>query len=341
MSRIKRLIRPASPAGVWTWKMAVPLLSLSAACSLIYAQAATLNTMNAGSASPLVLVNAVSAPALVAAPAEMPRPVASSTPDTQNAKSSKLKGLTMSSANGISFALVKPGDGESSFVHTDRKGTHEIAALKKKAKEEFLWFSENGQSYIIKDPAILAQANAAYKPMETLGEQMEVHGKKMEEHGKVMEAIGKQMEAVSVKEHPVDAALEAKIRAFERRMEAFESKMEAAAAKLERASNNEERAQAQRQLKAVEAEMREVGKKLNQESRAFQHDHEKLRISLQPLEELGKKMDQASQPMKALGEQMDQLGKQMEALSVQAEKQVKDLIQNAKQKALVLPAKDI
>lgn len=347
MSRIKRLIRPVTPASVWSWKTALPLLSLSAACSLIYAQAATTN--HTSGAAPLVFANAVSAPAASLAPAlassetltsSPTSMLSSSAPDIQNTKSSKSKGVSISSATSSSFALVKPGD-ESSYMHTDRKGTHEITLLKKKAKEEFLWFSENGQSYIIKDPAILAQANAAYKPMEALGEQMEVHGKKMEEHSKVMEEIGKQMEAVSIKEHPVDDALEAKMRAFETKMDAYGRKMEAAAAKLERANNSEERAQAHKQMKAIEVEMRDVSKKLNQETRAFQRDHEKLRVSLQPLEELGKKMDQASKPMQALGEQMDQLGKQMEVLSDQAEKQVKDLIQNAKQKGLALPTKDI
>ena len=347
MSRIKRLIRPVTPASVWSWKTALPLLSLSAACSLIYAQAAT--TTHTGGALPLVFANAVSAPAASIAPApassDMPTSsptslLASSAPDIQNTKLSKSKSVSITSATGTSFALVKPGD-ESSYMHTDRKGTREIALLKKKAKEEFLWFSENGQSYIIKDPAILAEANAAYKPMEALGEQMEVHGKKMEEHSKVMEEIGKQMEAVSIKEHSVDDALEAKMRAFETKMDAYGRKLEAAAAKLELAKNSEERAQAHKQMKAIEVEMRDVSKKLNQDTRALQRDQEKLRVALQPLEELGQKMEQASKPMQALGEQMDQLGKQMEVLSDKAEKQVKDLIQNAKQKGLALPTKDI
>nr|WP_315477436.1 M56 family metallopeptidase [uncultured Undibacterium sp.] len=333
MSRIKRLIRPASPAGVWTWKMAVPLLSLSAACSLIYAQAATTNTMNTSSASPLVVSNAIAA-----LPVATPVPLPVSVADTQNAKMANAK--SDASAKTF-FALVKPDNDRSSFVHTDRKGTREIEVLRKKTKDEFLWFSENGQSYIIKDSAILQQANAAYQPMEVLGEQMDAQGKKMEVHGKVMEEIGKQMEAVSAKEYPVDTALEARMRAFEKKMEASSRKIEAAVSKLELAKTDEQRAEAQKRIKEAEAEMREVGQKLRKGSQAYQLEHEKLRSSLQPLEELGQKMNQASQPMKALGEEMNQLGKQMDALAVQAEKQVRDLIQQAKQKGLVLAVKDI
>ena len=104
---------------------------------------------------------------------------------------------------------------------------------------------------------------------------------------------------------------------------------------------HEQRVEAQKRIEQVGAEMREVGQKLRKDSQAYQLEHEKLRSSLQPLEELGQKINQASQPMKALGEEMNQLGKQMNALAVQAEKQVRDLIQQAKQKGLVLGVKDI
>jgi hypothetical protein len=56
------------------------------------------------------------------------------------------------------------------------------------------------------------------------------------------------------------------------------------------------------------------------------------------MEEIGRRMKEASKPMDELGKQMGALGKQMEQESNVADKAVRQLIREAQQKGLARPA---
>jgi hypothetical protein len=61
----------------------------------------------------------------------------------------------------------------------------------------------------------------------------------------------------------------------------------------------------------------------------------------EPMETLGRQMQEASKPMEALGKQMEPLGKQMEAISKQADAEVVQVIDQALREGKAVPAKQL
>jgi beta-lactamase regulating signal transducer with metallopeptidase domain len=99
-------------------------------------------------------------------------------------------------SEGDSYALVmEPGD----TVHFN--GNYHSAVIdkaKRAAHGPFLWFTHDGKSYIVDDPAIVKQIAAMYEPIEELGRQQEALGKKQEELGRKQEALGRKQEEAGV-----------------------------------------------------------------------------------------------------------------------------------------------
>ena len=104
----------------------------------------------------------------------------------------------------LTMALVNPDKGDVNYMSGDRRDRKIVEKLKRDNGGEFLWFREDGKSYIIKDAKLLSQVREAQAPMEAVGAEMEAQGKKMEAQGR-MEEIGKQMEAVEVKNESMTA----------------------------------------------------------------------------------------------------------------------------------------
>ncbi|MGA7242084.1 MAG: M56 family metallopeptidase [Terracidiphilus sp.] len=104
------------------------------------------------------------------------------------------------SSNGQSYAVIRSGDTNHMTYSGDwiEGRREEIDKAKKQAHGDFLWFTRDGKSYFVDDPAILGQIEAMYKPMEELGKQQEVLGKQQEALGKQQEELGRQQEKASV-----------------------------------------------------------------------------------------------------------------------------------------------
>lgn len=358
MLRIKRLIQTDSTIKTAGWKLVLPSLGLGATCLALFAQANVLSP-----AAPITSPYLVAAVAAEAIPNTGPTTISSTTSSTSASTmvttTSTNTSLTTSVAamplvvqskgekNVMQFALVKPDRNATTFVRSDRKGMAEIEKLKRENSQEFLWFVEKGQSYLIKDQAILDQANAAYKPMQELGEQMEAQGKKMEAHGAVMERLGEKMQTLSDVQpgfdEKISAQFDAKMRAHEAKIAAFELKIQAAAAKVENAKDAQARQDALSALQKEQSKYQHLMQDFQKNAQVFQQQQQQLsqqyEKSLEPIKALEKQMADAAKPMEALGKQMDQMGKQMDKMSQQAEQQIWSLIQTAKQKGLVTPIK--
>ena len=99
--------------------------------------------------------------------------------------------------DGESYAFVEgSGDNITFSGSWDGDRRAEIDAARKVARGPFLWFTHEGKSYIVTDPAIIARIRAMYKPMEDLGRQQEALGKQQEALGRQMEDLGRQQEDV-------------------------------------------------------------------------------------------------------------------------------------------------
>jgi beta-lactamase regulating signal transducer with metallopeptidase domain len=97
--------------------------------------------------------------------------------------------------NGDSYAVVRGSDQNLTFSGDwtpDRK--NQIDQARRMTNGPFLWFTHDGKSYIVTDPAIVARIESMYAPMELLGKQQEELGRQQEALGKKQEALGHRQE---------------------------------------------------------------------------------------------------------------------------------------------------
>jgi hypothetical protein len=101
------------------------------------------------------------------------------------------------SSDGDSYAIVT-GDQRDHIQFSGDIHTSQIDKARKLAHGDFLWFTHDGKSYLLDDPANVAQIEAMYKPMEELGKQQEALGRQQEALGKQQEALGRLQEQASI-----------------------------------------------------------------------------------------------------------------------------------------------
>jgi beta-lactamase regulating signal transducer with metallopeptidase domain len=103
------------------------------------------------------------------------------------------------SSNGDSWALVTDRSEHVRFSGDWHDGTKDmIEKVRSQGHEKFLLFTRDGKSYFLDDPAVVAQIEAMYKPMEELGRQQEELGKQQEALGKQQEELGRKQETVTI-----------------------------------------------------------------------------------------------------------------------------------------------
>lgn len=157
-----------------------------------------------------------------------------------------LKGYTYGfSDNGESYAIIEgPGNDVTFSGSWDSERRAEIDAARKIAKGPFLWFTHEGKSYLVTDPAIVANVRAMYKPMEVLGHQQEALGQQQEVLGKQMEELSHQQEAAGQVRMP---DLSKEMAELDQTMAKFKAD--------QRSLNTKELAEAERELKAAQDKM--------------------------------------------------------------------------------------
>lgn len=270
MSRIQRLVRPRKHA--LNWRLALPILALSVACVSVFAQGTTPGT----------------------APSTDPEPTAAHT-------------TRVAPREGSEFMLVGRDRNGPSFLSANYDQVKQIDDLRSRYGGEFLWFRQDGRSYVVQDAALVAQARQAWAATEPVGKQMEALGEEMEVHGKVMEELGARMEAQTAQSEPVAAEMEE----LGRRMEVLGNRIEPLAEQLHATRDDAERDRLQSEMRDLTAQMEVLGAQMKTHTDQIRRQHE-------PLEALAAQMQTAGEPMKPLGVRMEALGTQMGELSQEA-----------------------
>ena len=202
------------------------------------------------------------------------------------------------SKNGDSYAIVK-GNGSEHMSFNGDIHTGDIDKARQQAGgKDFLWFSHEGKSYIVDDPATLAQIEAMYKPMEDLGRQQEELGKKQEVLGKQQEAIGHQQEQASVPTPDMSKEI-AEIEAAMTKLKASQGKN----------LTQDQFAEMQEKLGELQGRIGEIQGEIGSKQGEF-----------------GERMGELGSKMGELGEQMGRLGEQQGKIASQADQKVKSII---------------
>lgn len=313
MSRIRQLVRPAPRATGTT--LALPLLALVAAGMAFYAHAqlqpvATIGSMVGSLQSPSIAI-AAGAPA---APARGSVTVVDgSRPDT-------------------AYALVRQGE-DGFSMSGDSDDIDAIRSVRSTVDGDFLWFRRGGDAYLVRDPAFLARADAAWAPMRSLDAQMKVLDARMRPHAQALEALSARMEQLA----PPSGDTEA-MRAAGARMEALgrqQAELAARHAALAARSGGHADAAVQADVADLDARQRDVSQRMEREAEAMQAVSERMQETHVPMEALAQQMQTASKPMESIGADMEVVGRKIEASAAAAEAKLMAIIDEAMAKGAV------
>ena len=201
------------------------------------------------------------------------------------------------SSDGDSYAIVR-GDGSGQMSFNGDIHTSDIDRVRKQAHGDFLWFTHDGKSYFIDDPATLSQIEAMYKPMEDLGHQQEELGKKQEALGKQQEELGREQESASVRTPDMSKEI---------------GKIEEATAKLKASEGKnmtqDEFADLQEKLAELQSRLGEMQSRIGAKQGEF-----------------GEKMGELGARMGELGAQQGRLGSEQGRIAQENDRKVKSII---------------
>ena len=321
MSRIQRLIRPQRRAAGAT--VALPLLGLALAGVAFSAQARLAAPDAATHATPAPAATAQALPAPAAQPGARVLPA----PDAAPLRDRPAYALVRADRDGITMS-------------GDLDDTDEIRMVRGRIDGDFLWFRRDGRAWVVRDAATLARARDAWAGTDALGEKMHALEGRMKPHSDRLEALATRMEALG--EHNAFESPEA--RAATERMEALGEQAEtlagrqqalamrmAAATKADQPQLDMDRGELERQMEALHREMDTQGA-------TMQALHARMAAQHEPMEALGREMEAASQPMEAIGKDMEALGERIEQEAEVADRQVRQLIDEAWRDGRAQPA---
>jgi hypothetical protein len=98
------------------------------------------------------------------------------------------------SNDGDSWAFVGPSTHFSFSGRWQGDQKEQIDRARRMAKGTFLWFSHDGKSYVVDDPAIVSRIQQLNAPMQGLGRQQEALGKQQEALGRQQEALAREQQ---------------------------------------------------------------------------------------------------------------------------------------------------
>jgi beta-lactamase regulating signal transducer with metallopeptidase domain len=216
-----------------------------------------------------------------------------------------------------SFAIIKSGSNRMMMTGS----TDHIDAIKRSKNQingDFLWFSRNGEAFVIQDPAVVMSVTELWKPTEKLSAEMDVLSAEMEVHSRKMDALSDEMDK--------SAAL---IEAPSKGMQELAGKRERLAGKYEEIASLRAMTRNDSELAALDA--REAA--LDSEQAVLDNQLHVLESRLEnsqiPMEQIGNQMEAAGKPMEALGKQMEVLGGKLEKSSEVADRQTRNIISEA------------
>jgi hypothetical protein len=206
------------------------------------------------------------------------------------------------SSDGDSWAVVTGPDQHISFNGEWNDGTREqIEKARKLSNGKFLWFTHAGKSYLIDDPAVLAQIQAMYKPMEELGRQQEELGRQQEKLGQEQEALANEQSQARVPTPDMSREI---------------AQVDAAMAKLKAERNAKV---SQEELSDIQAKLGDLQGRLG-EIQGRMGDR---------MGDFGEKQGHLGELQGKLGEQQGRLGEQEGKLAGEADRNVKSIIQQS------------
>jgi len=266
-------------------------------------------------ATPPQAPNAGSGDMAPAAPANPDSPAVPSSPDVAvAAKSDQDRDTTENRHRGFWYRygyddeqrfVIVSGKSDSFTMSGSGEDARHVEKLKQHIPGDFIWFERDEKSYIIRDQATVDRARQLWAPQEELGRKQAVLGKQQEALGKQQEELGKRMQAVRVKVPDMSAELD---------------KLKAELQQLGPDASVE-------QIGRIQSEIGRLQSKIGRIQSDAGDEQGKL----------GEEMGALGEKQGALGRQQGELGRQQGELAEKANREMKQLLDDAIKKGTAQP----
>ena len=328
MSRIQQLVRPRR-AGANAAFVALPVIGLALAGAAFYAHARLTPPAEAAArTAPTAIAQA--APAAKAQ--ELPAPAAKPGVQVLPAPATKpsVHAAVGDDSNYPGYALVSE-DRDHIRMHGDMDDADGVRRLRDRIDGDFLWFRRDGKSWIVRDPATLARASKAWAETDAIQVQMQALEARMQPHTEQMQALAARMEALAENnafESPETRAAVERIEALGEQAQALAERQQALAMRMQQAAVAEQ-SQLARDQAQLERQQATLHRDMERHSATLATHNARMQAQQEPMEALGREMEAASEPMHAIGRDMEALGQRIEREAKIADRQVRQLIDEA------------
>jgi beta-lactamase regulating signal transducer with metallopeptidase domain len=245
---------------------------------------------------------------------------------------------------GSSFVVINPGEHGEVI-----DGDDAADVLREKYGDNFIWFRRAGKAYVITDPQTIQRVKAAYDAIDLIGKKQAALGEQQAAIGEQQAAIGQLMSGVSINVPDLSAqmkAIEDQMKSLEsdstrKAMAEAQANLDAAIAKLDVNSPQMAESLAKLQAEAESLHTDQMAERLSQMQEKLGELQEKLGEAQsgngESAEKLSKLESELGAKEEALGKKESELGKQEEAASKDAERQVRQILNEAISKGLAKP----
>jgi chromosome segregation ATPase len=237
------------------------------------------------------------------------------------------------------MALVRDGS-TVTMMSGDMDDIRDIESAQRAIDGEFLWFRRDGRSWIVRDPATIAKARAAWSRTDALSKEMERIEVRMRPHSQRMEALAAQMDRYTEPDPfdtPEARAADARMEALGRQMEPLAEQQVVLAMRL-RNSSDADRARIETEMEALGRRQEALGEEMERQGEILEAASERLERHHAPIEALGRQMEAEGEKMELVGREMEALGARIEREALVAETQMRSLVDAAVRSGKAQPA---
>jgi len=214
----------------------------------------------------------------------------------------KIEGLAF--FRGNRFVIVS--NSSPMYMSGDPQDLQEATSLRAKINGDYIWFQREDKSYVIRDKATVEQAKALFKPQQDLGEQQSALGKQQSDLGKQQSDLGKKMQDTPVTVPDMSAD-----------MQKLEAQM--------------------KQLNGSNATRKDLGDMQRQLGELQRRLAEAQRPANDQMSQLGQQMRDLGEKQRDLGAQQRDLGRRQRDAANEANRQMKQLLDDAISKGTAQP----
>ena len=258
----------------------------------------------------------------------------------------KVKGRLQINSHGDrsseGYALVRR-DREGFSMSGDLDDVDTIREVRRKIDGDFLWFRRGKETFVVRDPALLARAEAAWLSTDELDQRMQALNDQMEPHRLKMEELGDQMGRLTpsdVDQDRIEEASKAIASLAEEQVDlAFEH--HSVGRELRRAEGDAQREKLEERMEALSQKQEALSRQMEEKSKALEALTDRIDVQHEPMERLAREMEVAGKPMEEIGKKMEVLGKEIEQKAEAAEKEIWILIDEATRKGLATSTKEL